>query len=60
MKNLFLAMLLLPFCAMAQGGFEITGTIAGVPENSRVTLTNVNKPGDTAASAVVTIGTFVL
>ena len=61
MKNLLVALLFLPMGIMAQpGAFEITGTISGVPENSRVTLTNLNKPGDTVARALVTNGSFVL
>lgn len=61
MKKLLLAVFFLPLGLMAQPGeFEITGTITGVPENSRVTLTNLNKPGDTAARAIVTNGSFVL
>jgi peroxiredoxin len=61
MKNLILAMLVLPLGLLAQqGSFEITGTITGLPENSRVTLTNINKPGDTLARGLVTNGSFVL
>jgi peroxiredoxin len=61
MKKLLVAMLFLPMGMMAQpGAFEITGNIAGVPENSRVTLTNLNKPGDTVARALVANGSFVL
>jgi peroxiredoxin len=61
MKNLILAMLVLPLGLTAQqGGFEITGSITGLPENSRVTLTNVNKQGDTLAQGLVSKGSFVL
>jgi peroxiredoxin len=60
MKNLLMLMLMLPLALTAQDGFEITGTITGLPENSRVTLTNVNKQTDTLARAVVNNGTFVL
>src|SRR5688572_11840427 len=61
MKKLLVAMLFLPMGMLAQpGAFEITGNIAGVPENSRVTLTNINKPGDTVARALVSNGSFVL
>jgi peroxiredoxin len=61
MKNLFLAMLVIPLGLSAQqGGFEITGSITGLPENSRVTLTNINKKEDTVARGVVTNGSFVL
>jgi peroxiredoxin len=61
MKKLLVAMLFLPMGMLAQPGtFEITGNIAGVPENSRVTLTNLNKPGDTVARALVSNGSFVL
>jgi peroxiredoxin len=60
MKNLLLLMLMLPLGLTAQDGFEITGTITGLPENSRVTLTDVNKQTDTLARAVVINGSFVL
>jgi peroxiredoxin len=60
MKNLLLAMLIFPLGLLAQGGFEITGAVTGLPENSRVTLTDVNKNTDTLATALVTNGTFVL
>lgn len=61
MKNLLVAMLVLPLGLSAQqGGFEITGTITGLPENSRVTLTNVNKKEDTVARGIITNGSFVL
>lgn len=61
MKNLLVVLLFLPVLAGAQeGGFEITGTITGLPENSLVSMTNLNKQGDTIARGVVTNGTFVL
>jgi peroxiredoxin len=43
-----------------QKGFVITGTIAGLAENSRVSLVDLNKPTDTLAKALVTKGSFVL
>jgi peroxiredoxin len=60
MKNLLMLMLMVPLGLTAQDGFEIMGTITGLPENSRVTLTNLNKQTDTLARAVVNNGTFVL
>jgi peroxiredoxin len=61
MKKLLVVMLFLPLGMLAQQeGFEITGTIDGLPDNSRVTMTNPNKPGDTLVSAFVTNGSFVL
>lgn len=60
MKKLLLAILFLPLFAAAQKGFEIKGTITGLPENSAVSLYNLNKPGDTVAKSVVTDGSFVL
>ncbi len=60
MKKLLVGMLFLPVFALAQKGFEIKGTISGLPENSRVSLNNLNKPGDTVARGVVTNGNFEL
>lgn len=41
-------------------GFVIQATIQGVPENSLVTLNDLNKPGDTVARATVKNGSFTL
>lgn len=61
MKKLIIGLFLMPVVVMAQQkGFVITGTIAGLAENSRVTLVDLNKPTDTLAKALVTKGTFVL
>jgi peroxiredoxin len=61
MKQLMVAFLLMPVTLLAQQkGFVITGTITGLADNSRVTLTDLNKPTDTLARALVTKGTFVL
>jgi peroxiredoxin len=61
MKKLIAGLFLLPVAVMAQQkGFVITGTVAGLPENSRVTLVDLNKPTDTLAKALVKKGTFVL
>lgn len=43
-----------------QKGFVITGTMTGLADNSHVTLTDLNKPTDTLARAVVKKGSFVL
>jgi peroxiredoxin len=60
MKKLLVALLVFPVAVMAQDGFEITGSIAGLPENSRITLTNLNNQSDTVARAMVTNGNFIL
>jgi peroxiredoxin len=61
MKKLIAGFLFMPVALMAQHkGFVITGTITGVADNSRVTLTDVNKPTDTLAKGIVNKGTFVL
>src|SRR6266498_1073766 len=61
MKKLIVGFLLIPAALLAQKkGFEITGTITGLAEKSRVTLTDLNRPTDTVARGVVTKGTFIL
>jgi len=61
MKKLLMVFLVLPVALLAQQkGFVITGTITGIADNSRVTLTDMNKPTDTLASGMVTKGSFVL
>jgi peroxiredoxin len=60
MKNLLALMLILPLGLLAQDGFEIKGTIMGLPENSRVALINLSKQNDTVATTVVDHGSFVL
>jgi peroxiredoxin len=61
MKKLIAVLFLIPVAVMAQQkGFVITGTITGLPENSKVSLVDLNKNSDTLAKARVTKGTFVL
>lgn len=61
MKKLFAGLFLLPLGLLAQQkGFVITGTITGLTENTRVSLTDLNKPTDTVAQGVVKKGVFVL
>jgi thiol-disulfide isomerase/thioredoxin len=64
MKYVLLGLFILPLVGSAQNqkgpGFEITGTVKGVLENSTVFLTDVNNPPDTLALALVKMGTFVL
>jgi len=61
MKKLIAGLFLIPVAVMAQQkGFVITGTIAGLPENSKVSIVDMNKPTDTLAKALVTKGSFVL
>src|SRR3989442_172184 len=43
-----------------QKEFVITGTITGLADNSHVALTDLNKPTDTVAKAIVKKGSFVL
>ena len=61
MKKLIAVLFLIPVAVMAQQkGFVITGTITGLPENSKVSLVDLNKNSDTLAKGRVTKGTFVL
>jgi peroxiredoxin len=61
MKKLILVFLLIPVGLLAQQkGFVITGTITGLPDNSKVTLTDMNNATDTVAKATVQKGAFVL
>jgi peroxiredoxin len=61
MKQLMVVFLLFPVALLAQQkGFVITGTVTGLAEKARVTLTDLNKPTDTIARGVVNKGTFVL
>lgn len=58
--GLFL-LFLIPVSLLAQQkGFVIKGAITGLAENSKVTLTDLNKPTDTVARGVVSKGSFVL
>jgi peroxiredoxin len=68
MKLLFGILLALPVVVLAQQGnpqkaaarFLISGNVKGLPDASRVSLTDVNNPTDTLASATVKTGQFVL
>jgi peroxiredoxin len=64
MKFLLVALLSIPFIAPAQktpaSGFVITGSVNAVPDNSKVSVTDINNPTDTLAKAIVSKGTFVL
>jgi peroxiredoxin len=61
MKKLIVGFFLIPVVVSAQQkGFVITGTITGLPENSKVSLVDLNKPTDTLAKGAVSKGTFVL
>ncbi len=64
MKFLFLAFLPIALFSNAQTkpgeGFSIRGKVAGLAEQSMVTVTDVNSPTDTLARAAVKNGAFVL
>src|SRR5579872_37837 len=68
MKLLFGILLALPVVVLAQQAdpqkgaaeFMIKGTVKGLPDGSRVSLTDVNNPTDTLASASVKTGQFAL
>lgn len=60
MKQLLTCLLLVPMSLFAQKEFVIKGKVAGLPEASRVTLTDVNIPTDTLARGKVVNGSFEL
>jgi thiol-disulfide isomerase/thioredoxin len=64
MKLFFGMLLALPVVSMAQQAgtpqFTLTGKVQGLPENSRVALTDGSNPTDTLAEARVKNGEFVL
>jgi peroxiredoxin len=60
MKQLLVCILLMPMGLLAQSGFVIKGNVMGVPEASKVTLTDVNNATDTLARAKVDKGMFEL
>ena len=64
MKLFFGLLLALPVMSMAQQAgtpqFTLTGKVQGLPENSRVALTDGSNPTDTVAEARVKNGEFVL
>ena len=60
MKKCLVILALLPLFAIAQNKLIITGKVKGIKEGELVSLTDVNKPGDTIAKAKVSKGIFVL
>lgn len=63
MKFKLLLILLVPTYLFSQSGtkgFAITGKLEGLAENSQVTVSDVNRPADTLAKAVVKNGSFLL
>jgi len=64
MKLFFGVLLALPVVGLAQQAgtpqFTLTGKVQGLPENSRVALTDGSNPTDTVAEARVKNGVFVL
>ena len=60
MKRFFIIILFAPLLAAAQKKLTVTGTITGLKEASRVSLTDMNKPADTIAKATVKKGTFTI
>lgn len=60
MKQLLVCILLIPMGLLAQSGFVIKGNVMGVPEASKVTLTDVNNATDTLARGKVDKGVFEL
>ncbi|WP_276484410.1 TlpA disulfide reductase family protein [Paraflavitalea pollutisoli] len=60
MKQLLTCLLLVPMSLLAQKEFVIKGKVAGLPEASVVSLTDVNIPTDTISRAKVVKGSFEL
>ena len=63
MRIYFLITFIFPVIALAQQkqkNFLINGRIEGLPENSIVSLSDVNSPGDTLSKVKVTNGSFLL
>ncbi len=60
MKKCVLVVAMFPLLALAQTRLLITGKIQGIKDGTPVSLTDVNRPGDTIAKAVVKKGVFVL
>lgn len=60
MKQLLVGILLIPIGLSAQTGFVIKGNVMGLPEASRVTLTDVNNSTDTLARGAIENGAFEL
>src|SRR5687767_5033908 len=64
MKFVLVAILSLPLITFGQktpgAGFEITGSVTALPDQSKVSVTDINNPTDTLARAVMSKGAFVL
>lgn len=60
MKQFFFLLLLIPMGLLAQTGFVIKGSVSGLAEASKVTLTDVNNATDTLARTTVKNGSFEL
>jgi peroxiredoxin len=63
MKRILLALIISPVVLFAQQspkGFTISAKVTGLPENSLVSVSDVNNPKDTAAKATVKNGSFLL
>lgn len=63
-KLLLVAMVWIPAALLAQSpampSFSITGKITGLPDQSGVSISDVNNPSDTLARAIVKKGKFLL
>lgn len=60
MKQLLVLIAMMPLGLLAQTGFVIKGKVTGLPEASKVTLTDVNNPTDTLSRGKVVHGGFEL
>ncbi len=60
MRSLLVFLFLFPFALQAQRQLTMTGNVAGIPEKTLVSLTDINRPNDTIAKGMVNKGTFVL
>ncbi len=60
MKKCVLLLAVLPVIAFAQKGLTITGNVIGLKEGTRISITDLNRPGDTIAKARSGKGVFVL
>jgi peroxiredoxin len=60
MRSIILGLLLFPFALTAQDKFSIAGNVAGLPDGSSVTVSDINNPTDTLARTTVKSGTFEL
>jgi peroxiredoxin len=61
MKKFIIVLFFIPVGLVAQQKeFIITGSITGLADNSKISLTDANKPGDTLATALAGKGNFVL